>query len=91
MGTPELQLLHLAREALYLALLLSAPPLLASFLTSLITSALQSATQVHDQTLTFVPRLAVVLLTLALAGPWIGVQLVRFASRLLAALPAVVG
>jgi flagellar biosynthesis protein FliQ len=85
----DLALLQVAREAVYLVLLLSLPPLLAGLLLSLVTAALQSVTQVHEQTLTLVPRLLAVLLTMAVAGPWIGAQLVRFTTNLLALLPAV--
>jgi flagellar biosynthetic protein FliQ len=81
--------LELLREALYLVLLVSAPPLLASLAVGLLVSVLQAATQLHDQTLSLVPRLVVVLLSLVLAGPWIGAQLTRFTVLLLQGLPRV--
>jgi len=77
-------LLHLVREALLLTLLVSAPPLLAALLTGLLTGLLQAVTQVQDQALGAVPRIAAVLAALALAGPWMGVRLVRFAGEALA-------
>lgn len=77
-------LLHLAREAILLALLLSAPPLGAAFAVGLLTGILQAATQVQEPALGVVPRLASVLLSLAFAGPWIGARLVRFASDCIA-------
>jgi type III secretion protein S len=77
-------LLHLSREALVLALLLSAPPLLAALLTGLFTGLLQAVTQVQDQALGAVPRIAAVLGALALAGPWMGGRLARFAAEVLA-------
>lgn len=77
-------LLHLSREALALALLLSAPPLAAALLTGLVTGLLQAVTQVQDQALGAVPRIAAVLGMLVLAGPWMGGRLVRFAGDALA-------
>ena len=81
--------LRAVREGLLLALLLSGPPLLASLFVGLIVGILQAATQLHDQTLTFVPKLVVVALTLIALGPVLGAQLVRFTQALLLALPAV--
>jgi flagellar biosynthesis protein FliQ len=73
-------LLHVAREALFLVLVVSAPPLLAALLVGLATGVLQAATQVQEQALGVVPRLAAVLGALAIAAPWIGARVVRFAS-----------
>lgn len=77
-------LLHLSREALTLALVLSAPPLLAALLTGLVTGLLQAVTQVQDQALGAVPRIAAVLAALVVAGPWMGGRLARFAGEVLA-------
>lgn len=77
-------LLHLGREAVLLALLLSAPPLGAALLVGLLVGIAQAATQVQEPVLGVVPRLVAVLGALAVAGPWIGARLVRFASDCLA-------
>jgi len=81
------EIVQVAREALYLALLLSLPVLGASLIVGLIASVVQSVTQVQEQTLSFVPRLIASLLALAIAGPWIGAQLARFTTRLWTSLP----
>ena len=83
-------MLRVAREGLYLTLLVSAPVLVVSMLVGLVTSVLQAATQVQEQTLSFVPKLVAAFLTLALMGPWIGAQLVRFTSTLFETFPLVV-
>lgn len=77
-------LLHLSREALGLALLLSAPPLGAALLVGLVTGLLQAVTQVQEQALGAVPRIAAVFAALLLAGPWMGGLLARFAGEVLA-------
>jgi flagellar biosynthetic protein FliQ len=74
----EAYFLLVAREGLYLALLLSAPPLLAVLLVGVLSSAFQTVTQLHEPTLAFVPKLIAVALALMAAGPFIGEQLVRF-------------
>jgi type III secretory pathway component EscS len=81
--------LRATREGLLLVLLLSAPPLLASMAVGLVTGVVQAATQIHDQALAFVPKLVVVLLVLAMMGPVLGAQLVRFTDALLLAIPTI--
>ncbi len=76
-------LLALGREAVVVALLVSAPPLLLALAVGLAVGVLQAATQVHEPTLAVVPRLAAVLAGLALSGPWVGARLVRFAASCL--------
>ncbi len=71
-------ILQITREGLYLVVIASGPPLIASVVIGLIVSVFQATTQIQEQTLTFVPKLVGVFLTLAIAGPWIGSQLVRF-------------
>jgi len=85
---PDL-VLRAAREALILVLLLSAPPLLASMVVGFVVSILQAATQIHDQAVSFVPKLAAVVLVLLMFGPLLGAQLLRFSQALLLAIPAV--
>jgi type III secretory pathway component EscS len=74
-------LLHLGREALVVALLLSAPPLGAALLVGLVTGALQAATQVQEPSLGVVPRVVAVGAALAAAAPWLGARTVRFAAE----------
>ena len=62
--------LHLAREAIALTLLLAGPLLIASLVVGLLVSIFQAATQIQEQTLTFVPKLVAILLTLLLLGGW---------------------
>jgi type III secretion HrpO family protein len=82
-------LLRLGREALLLALLASAPPLGAALVVGLLLGTLQAATQLQDQTLGVVPRLAAVIGALLLFAPWIGARLARFAAECLALLPRI--
>jgi flagellar biosynthesis protein FliQ len=79
----EPALLSLGREALLLAVLLSAPPLLAALVVGLVTGVLQAATQIQDPSIGVVPRLVATLAALGAAGPWIAARLCRFAAACL--------
>ncbi len=79
----DAHLLAVGREALLVLLAVSGPALAAALVVGIVSGVLQAATQVQDQSLTVVPRLAAVLLALACAGPWIGARLTRFAATCL--------
>jgi type III secretion protein S len=82
-------LLYVGREALVVVLVVSAPPLLAALAVGLVTGVLQAATQIQEPTVGVVPRLGAVLVTLAVAAPWIGARVVRFAQSCLDLLPRI--
>jgi flagellar biosynthetic protein FliQ len=75
-----------ATEALELTLILSLPVLVTSLVVGVTLGILQAVTQVQDQTLGFVPKLAAVALALALSGAWMGSELSRFTQRVFEAL-----
>ena len=79
----EAYLISITKQALYLTLILSAPAVAAAMMIGLVVSLVQATTQVQEQTLTFVPKLVAVIVTLALVGPWTMVQLVSFTHSLL--------
>jgi flagellar biosynthetic protein FliQ len=76
-----------ARDALWLVVMIAAPVLLAGLLTAIAISLFQAATQILEPTLSFVPKLVVMLLVLAILGNWMGGQLVEFARTLLTDFP----
>lgn len=80
----------IARDALWLVVMLAAPVLLAGLLTAFAISLFQAATQILEPTLSFVPKLIVMLLVLALLGSWMGGQLVEFARTLLTDFPGLI-
>jgi flagellar biosynthetic protein FliQ len=81
--------LRAIREGLLLVLILSAPPLAASLLLGLVIGVFQAATQIQDQTVSFVPKLVVVVVVLIALGPLLGAQLLRFTQAIFAALPLI--
>lgn len=77
----------IARDALWLVAMLAAPVLLAGLLTAFAVSLFQAATQILEPTLSFVPKLIVMLIVLAILGSWMGAQLLEFARGLLTDFP----
>ncbi|MFH0800467.1 MAG: flagellar biosynthesis protein FliQ [Pseudomonadota bacterium] len=71
-----------AKQSLFLALVLTGPPVLVAMLVGLTISILQATTQIQEQTLTFVPKLFAIVATLAIAGPWMLAQLVAFTASI---------
>ena len=76
----EIDALDLARSALLISLWIATPILVAGLLIGLIVSIAQAVTQIQEQTLSFVPKIAaMILVSVALLG-WIASQLVDFAT-----------
>lgn len=71
------------REGLMLVLLLSAGPMLTSMLIGLVMSIVQATTQLQEQTLSYVPKLAGVFLSVAILGPWLLAQAAKFTIALM--------
>jgi flagellar biosynthetic protein FliQ len=88
--TPD-QVLMLVRQTLETTLLVSAPLLAAALVTGLVVGIFQAATQVNEATLSFIPKLVAMFLTVLAAGPWMMALLVDFTRRLLTELPHLVG
>ena len=73
----------LAREMLIIALKIAAPILVSGVLVGLIVSIFQSVTSIQDQTITFVPKIVIMLVVAILLLPWIASRLVEYAGELL--------
>lgn len=80
-------MLDLAREAITLVMVVGAPALVTALVVGLIVSFVQAVTQVQDQTLTFVPKIAAVLAALAISGAWMMEKLVEFGKVMFGTLP----
>lgn len=77
----------LGREVLYYAFIISLPLLGAGMIVGVLISLLQAATQIQEQTLTFVPKIVAVILTLFLGLPWFMQQMLDFTRRLFRRIP----
>lgn len=88
--TPE-NVMDLAHKTLLVTSLISAPLLLVALITGLVIGMLQAATQINESTLSFIPKLLMLVLTLFAAGPWILRMLIDFTRDLYASIPAMIG
>lgn len=79
--TQEL-VMQIFNEAIWLAFKMGVPLLVVGMLVGLIIAILQAATQVHEQTLTFAPKVIIVALTLLALGPWMLNSLIDFTNRI---------
>lgn len=86
----ENMVMELGRGALVMALMLSLPLLVVSLVIGVLVGLLQAITQVHEMTLTFVPKILGMFLVLALLGPWMLQQLLRYVVSLFGSLPQLV-
>ena len=85
------QVLTISRDGLLTLLTVCTPLLVVVLVVGLVVSILQAATQIHEQTLSFVPKLLAAFATLGLAGPWMLSTLVDYIRQTLMAIPSVIG
>ena len=83
-------IMNLGTGALELALTLSAPLLLAALITGVVVGAFQAATQINEMTLSFIPKLLVLALVVALTGPWMLRTMVDYTRELILSIPQLV-
>lgn len=74
--------LDIARDAIFNIIIVSAPLLLISLIVGLIISIFQTVTSIQEQTLTFVPKILAVFITLMLAGSWMMNTMIEFVNTL---------
>ena len=82
--------LQLLNEALWLVLVLSAPPVLAAAAVGLLVAIVQAATQIQEQTLQYALKFFAIVLTIFLTASLLGGGLYRFADRVMTDFPVLV-
>jgi flagellar biosynthetic protein FliQ len=85
------QVFTAGQQGLYMLLMVSAPILLTVLVVGLVVSIFQAATQIHEATLSFVPKVLAAVAVLAIAGPWMLTSLVEYIQRTLQSIPSAVG
>jgi len=83
--------IDLMRGGIFQTLLMSAPILLVGMAVGLIVAILQATTSIQEQTLTFVPKIAAILLVLALLGSFLFQSLAEYTRRLFEMIPSMAG
>ena len=88
--TPE-TVIDIMREALWMIVLLAGVIIVPGLVIGLVVSTFQAATQINEQTLSFLPRLIITLLVIIFAGPWMLTQLMDHAEGLISSIPYLIG
>jgi flagellar biosynthetic protein FliQ len=88
--TPE-NVMDLAHRMLLVTSMIAAPLLLIALVAGLVIGMFQAATQINESTLSFIPKLLLLVLTLFVTGPWILRVLTDFTRDLYTSIPSMVG
>ena len=76
------QAVDLVRHTLLIALTISAPMLIIGLVVGIVISLLQAVTQIQEQTLTFVPKIAAMIVAAIVLMPWIGQHLLEYSAKM---------
>jgi len=88
--TPE-TVLTVASQSLTVTTMLAAPLLLSALATGVFVGVLQAATQINEMTLSFIPKLLALVVSLLVAGPWMLKVLLAFTRNLFTSIPGMLG
>lgn len=84
------QAITLSQDAVYISLLLSAPPLLVGLVVGLAIAIFQATTQIQEMTITFVPKIVAVMLSLLFFASWMLIKATDYTQDLLVRLPEMI-
>ena len=82
---------NLASQAMSLALKIAGPLLLVALAVGLLVSVFQAVTQIQEQSLSLIPKIAAVAVVIVVLGPWMLGQLVSYTTALYTSIPSMVG
>ncbi len=82
---------HAFSDALWLIVIMVCVIILPSLFVGLIVSVFQAATQINEQTLSFLPRLLATLIAVSFAGPWMVTRMMEYFNGILASIPGMLG
>lgn len=83
--------IDLGQQTLYVIALIASPMLLSALAIGLLIGMFQAATSINEQTLSFIPKLGILLLSIMIAGPWMLNLLLNFTRRLYISIPGLIG
>ncbi len=83
--------MDLAGQTLWMTVLIAGPLLLSALAIGLLVGMFQAATQINEMTLSFIPKLGILVVALVIFGPWMLSNLVDFTRRLIMNIPNVIG
>ena len=80
----------IGQQALWVTMMIAAPLLLSALAVGLLVGMFQAATQINEMTLSFIPKLLVLVLALVLAGPWMLSVIANYTRTLMEQIPALI-
>ena len=83
--------MHLATQTMWMTVLIAAPLLLSALAVGLLVGMFQAATQINEMTLSFIPKLGILVIALVVFGPWMLSNLVDFTQQLFSSIPSLLG
>jgi flagellar biosynthetic protein FliQ len=83
--------IDLSQQALYVITVLAAPMLLSALAIGLLIGMFQAATSINEMTLSFIPKLLVLVLAIMIAGPWMLDLLLNYTRNLYLSIPTLIG
>ena len=87
--TPD-SVMNFGEQALQVTVLLSAPILLSALAIGFLVAMFQAATQINEQTLSFVPKLLITVIVLSVAGPWMLRLIINFTRQTYLSIPGLI-
>ena len=87
--TPE-TVISIGQQALWVTMLIASPMLLSALAVGLLVGMFQAATQINEMTMSFIPKLLVLVLALIVAGPWMLSLIINFTKQLMEQIPSLI-
>jgi flagellar biosynthetic protein FliQ len=87
--TPEL-VTTIGQQAMWVTMLIAAPMLLSALAIGLLVGMFQAATQINEMTMSFIPKLMVLVTVLVIAGPWMLSVIVNYTRQLIEQIPSLI-
>ena len=88
--TPE-TVTTIGQEAMWITMIIAAPMLVSALAIGLLVGMFQAATQINEMTMSFIPKLFVLVMALMLAGPWMLEVIVSYTTELVGRIPTLIG
>lgn len=87
----DIEVVHLVLEGMQVLVMISMPMLISAMLAGLLIGMFQAATQINEVTLSFIPKLIVLLLVMVIGGPWMLGLIVNYTRQLFTSIPGLIG
>jgi len=85
------EVVHLVLGGMQVLVMISMPMLISAMLAGLLIGMFQAATQINEVTLSFIPKLIVLLIVMVVGGPWMLGLIVNYTRRLFESIPGLIG